>query len=202
MKRIFMVALIVFVSMVGLVLNSSGGEEPRYGGVWREIAASGPRVLGYLPEMGPGDEIAVLPAVERMMETNENRQIAPLLAESMEVGKDRKTMTFKLRKGIKFHDGSDFNAEAAAWNYQLYKDTKRLMFDDRIESIEVVDDYTLVLHITDYNNQFLFGLGWVPMYSKAAWEKAGGGDIEKSKAWARSHCVGTCLLYTSDAADE
>lgn len=191
MKKILLAALIVFVSMVGLVFNSFGEQEPRYGGIWREIAASGPRVLGYLPEMGPGDEIAVLPAVERMMETNKDKKIVPFLAESMEVGKDRKTMTFKIRKGIKFHDGSDFNAEVAAWNYRLYKDTKRLMFDDKIESIEVADDYTLVLHIKDFNNQFLFGLGWVPMYSKAAWDKAGGGDIEKSKAWVRSHCVGT-----------
>jgi ABC-type oligopeptide transport system substrate-binding subunit len=31
----------------------------------------------------------------------------------------------------------------------------------------------------------------VPIYSKAAWDKAGGGDFEKSKAWARANCVGT-----------
>ena len=191
MKKFLIITLIVFVSTVGLVFDSFGEQKPRYGGILREIVPNGPRVLGYLPEMGPGDEIAVLPAVERMMETSEEKKIVPFLAESMEVGKDRRTMTFRLRKGIKFHDGSDFNAEVAAWNYQLYKDTKRMQFDDKVESIEVVDEYTMVLHTTDFNNQFLFGLGWVPIYSKAAWDKAGGGDIEKSKAFARLNCVGT-----------
>jgi ABC-type transport system substrate-binding protein len=49
----------------------------------------------------------------------------------------------------------------------------------------------MVLHLTDFNNQFLDGLGWVPIYSKAAWDKAGGGDFEKSKAFARANCIGT-----------
>ncbi len=190
MKKILFICIVVAFLFPGLVFNAFC-EQPRYGGVLRTIWASGPRVLSYLPEMGPPDEIAVLPASEKLMEFNQDGDLVPLLAESMTVGTDGKIITFKIKKGIKFHDGSDLNAEAAAFNYQLAKDTHRMQYDDRLLSIEVVDPYTLRLHITGYHNQLLTSFGWVPLYSKAAWDKAGGGDIEKSKQFARVNCVGT-----------
>jgi len=133
----------------------------------------------------------MLPATEKLLEFDENHKLVPFLAESYEVDKENLTATFKLRKGIKFTDGSDFNAEVAAWNMQLYKDTMRMLFADKVEEIEIVDDYTIVVHLLDYNNMFDFAIGWLPMFSKKAWDDAGGGDAEKSKEWARIHIVAT-----------
>ncbi len=167
-------------------------EGPVYGGVLRQLASSGPMCLGYLPEMGPGDEIAVMPGVERMMEyTNADKQIRPLLAESVDIDVDNKTITFNIRKGVKFHDGSDLNAEVAVFNYNIYWEVGRLQFSPKILSIEVVDEYTMVIKLNEYNNQFIDGLGWVPIYSKVAWDKAAGGDFEKGKEFARANCIGT-----------
>lgn len=165
--------------------------EPVYGGILRQIDDAGPRVLSYLPEMGPWDEGDMLPATEKLLEFDDNHRLVPFLAESYEVDKENLIATFKLRKGIKFHDGSDLNAEAVAWNYQLGLDTHRLLFSEKVKNIEIIDDYTIAFHLMEYNNMFDFAIGWVPIFSKKAWDQAGGGDPEKSKEWARANCVAT-----------
>lgn len=164
--------------------------EPVYGGVLRQISDSGPQVLSYLPEMGPFDEGAMLPATEKLLEYDDNHKLVPFLAESYEVDHENLIATFKLRKGVRFTDGSDFNAEAAAWNLQLYLDTHRMLFADRVEKVEIVDEYTVAIHLLDYNNMFDFAIGWLPMFSKEAWEKAGSTDEERI-AWARTNIVAT-----------
>jgi peptide/nickel transport system substrate-binding protein len=50
--------------------------------------------------------------------------LAPQLAESWESSDDGLTWTFHLRTGVKFHDGTDFNAEAVCYNFQRMFDQK------------------------------------------------------------------------------
>jgi len=163
---------------------------PVSGGILREIWNSGPSCLSYWPEMGPGEETGVMPAEEKLMEYGWDNDIHPFLAESVTVDKDKKTITFKIRKGIKFSDGSDLNAEAVAWNYEMGNATNKLQYNDRLESIEVADPYTMVLHLKQYDRMLLSSFGWVPIFSKVAWEKAGSTD-EARKTWARANIVGT-----------
>ncbi len=184
MKKLLIITCIALIALLATTLNSLAEEKPQYGGIVREIFAGGPQVLGYYPEMGPGDHAAAFPAMECMMEMSDDRHIVPFLAESVDIDDKNLTMTFKIRKGIKFHDGSDLNADVVAWNYQLLKDTKKLQFNEMIKRIEVVDDYTMVLHLTGYNNQLKYSFGWVAILSKAAYET-------KGKEWCRTHVVGT-----------
>ena len=183
MKKCLFIFLILLFSTVGLVFSSSA-QTPQYGGVLKIIDRMGPQVLGYYPEMGPTDHYAAFPAIESIMELDEDRVFRPFLAEDVIFDEANLTMTIKLRKGIRFHDGSPLNAEACAWNYQLLKDTKKIQYYDLIKSIEVVDDYTVVLHLTTIHNQMPFAYGWVPMLSKVAYEKHG-------KDWCRKNVVGT-----------
>ncbi len=54
----------------------------------------------------------------------ETTEVQPGLAESWETSSDGKTWTFHLRKGVKFQDGTDFNADAVAFNFNRWMDPK------------------------------------------------------------------------------
>ena len=81
--------------------------------------------------------------------------IAPALAESWEVDKnDVQRWVFKLRRGVKFHDGSDFNADAVIWNWDKIRNKEAPQYDTKqagevaprltaIKSYKKIDDYTV-----------------------------------------------------------
>jgi peptide/nickel transport system substrate-binding protein len=183
MKKFLLVTVVAFVSLIGLPL-SSFAQAPQYGGTLKVVTPSIPAVLGYFKEMGPVDLAAAYPAAEPLMEYSSRRELKPFLAESVDINEKNLMITFHLRKGIKFHDGSDFNADAVAYNFTWLKDVKRLQFGDKVKSIEVLDPYTVRLHLTEYNNQLIHGLGWVFMWSKQALST-------KSPDWLRANPVGT-----------
>lgn len=77
-------------------------------------------------------------------------EVEPVLAESFEPNADKSVWTFKLRRGVKFSDGSDFNAEAArAGLLRMVKigllgnTINRFTSDDPENNLVVKDEYTL-----------------------------------------------------------
>jgi peptide/nickel transport system substrate-binding protein len=78
---------------------------------------------------------------------NEKMEPIPGLAESWEVAPDKVTWTFKLRKGVKFHDGTDFDANAVKFTIEAILDPKnnagRRSVYTVIKSVDVVDPMTV-----------------------------------------------------------
>jgi|LSQX01.1.fsa_nt_gb peptide/nickel transport system substrate-binding protein len=74
-------------------------------------------------------------------------QILPALAESWEVI-DSTTLELRLRQGVEFHDGSDFNATVAKWNIlrarNHEKSNQRVRLEN-IKDVEIVEEYTIRL---------------------------------------------------------
>ena len=169
--------------MIGPAL-SGFAQTPQAGGILRIVNPSSPAVIGYFKEMGPQDLSAAFPAVEALMDYTSRREIKPFLAESVDINEKNPMITFHLRKNIKFHDGSDFNADAVAYNFNWLKDTKRLQYGDKVKSIEILDPYVVRLHLSEYNNMLIHGLGWVFMWSKVAL-------TTKSPDYLRANPVGT-----------
>src|SRR5256885_658592 len=63
-----------------------------------------------------------------------NAQIIPALAESWQTP-DPKTYIFKLRQGVKFHDGTDFNADAVKFNIMRYLTDPKSLRKAEIDTI-------------------------------------------------------------------
>ena len=89
----------------------------KYGGIYKVAIAVGPATpFGYPPE-GAADSFTLnLPAVEKLAHFMADGSLEGVLATSWDVDIDGKSITLHLRKGVKFHDGSDFNAEVCKWN--------------------------------------------------------------------------------------
>jgi peptide/nickel transport system substrate-binding protein len=185
MKK-WLFSLIGVAFFVGVVCCPGFAQQskPQHGGVLRMIAAAGPRVIGYYPEMGPGESTATLPAIERLMRLGPNREFEPFLAESIKVDPKKLTMTITLRKGVKFTDGSPLDAETVAWNLKLLTEAKKLPLGDKIQSVETPDKQTVVVHLKEYNNLLQGAYSWAPILSKAAYEA-------KGKEWVRMNTVAT-----------
>jgi len=106
--------------------------------------------------------------------------IQPELAESWTVEGDGKRIVFKLRSGVKFQDGTDFNAAAVKWNIDRRLDPnvaspQLKQLDPIIDNVEIIDDATVAFNLKERSPGLLSLLGERPgfMISPAAAEKYG-----------------------------
>ncbi|WP_169710792.1 staphylopine-dependent metal ABC transporter substrate-binding lipoprotein [Staphylococcus lutrae] len=94
--------------------------------------------------------------------------IEPLLAESWNISEDGKTYTFHLRKGVKFQDGTPFNAEAVKKNFDAIQANQKLhswiKLSTLITRTEAKDDETFVLTLKEPYNATLEELSMTRPY--------------------------------------
>jgi ABC-type transport system substrate-binding protein len=140
----------------------------------------------------------MLPVIERLAEWGDTSgTMVGILAESWDIDPEGLTFTWNLRQGVKFHDGTDFNAEAVMWNFQQSMDNNRLSDGQYIDSMEVVDEHTLTFHLNAFNWVMLENWGLMSPISPTAFENSGATEEERI-AWARANAVGTGP-YTVDS---
>ncbi|MFC7687447.1 ABC transporter substrate-binding protein [Ureibacillus sp. GCM10028918] len=148
-----------------------------------------------------GDSVSLDPAIvtdgesfkvtENIYETllnfgEQDTTINPGLAKEWEVSEDGLTYTFHLQEGVKFHDGTDFNAEAVVKNVERWKGGAEEQFyyfhsmfkaegEDIIASVEAVDDKTVVFTLSRPQAPFLKNIAMSPfaIASPTAFEAAG-----------------------------
>lgn len=66
---------------------------------------------------------------DRLVESYDGKTLVPGLAESWTISKDGLVYTFKLRQGVKFHDGTPFNADAVVFNYMRMIDERHPFYN-------------------------------------------------------------------------
>ncbi|TSI10857.1 ABC transporter substrate-binding protein [Lysinibacillus sp. BW-2-10] len=148
-----------------------------------------------------GDSVSLDPAIvtdgesfkvtENIFETllnfgEQDTTINPGLAKAWEVSEDGLTYTFHLQEGVKFHDGTDFNAEAVVKNVDRWKAGTEEQFyyfnsmfkaegQDIIKTVTAVDEKTVVFELTRPQAPFLKNIAMSPfgIASPTAFEAAG-----------------------------
>ncbi len=109
--------------------------------------------------------------------------VIPGLATEWAVDANDKTRwVFRLRRGVKFHDGSDFNADAVVWNVRKVLDREAPHYDPRqvgvtatrmptLRRAEKIDDYTVALFTAEPDSLLPINLTNLFMASPTQWER-------------------------------
>ena len=187
-KLLFAIAIVALLGLgaAGIVLAADA--KPQYGGemIYGQAGAKFTLFPGRNTDSSAQD--VWLYAYENLVELNEKNEIIPWLAESWKVSADKKTVTFKLREGAKFHDGSPFNAEAVAFVFNEAK-KKKFLYISLLEGFDkaVADsEYEVSFHLEAPFAALLPNLAYRPLciFSPKAYK-------EKGEQWLATHLVGT-----------
>jgi peptide/nickel transport system substrate-binding protein len=110
------------------------------------------------------DEVVYANVFEGLVRFAADGSVIPGLAESWEISEDGLTYTFHLHDGVKFHDGTDFNADDVKFSLERINaadslNAQKQLYAD-IASVEVVDPLTVKVTLSKPNGNFIYNLAW------------------------------------------
>lgn len=164
-------ALVVVIAALILLITSgrpSGESEPRASLPIRVVI--GADIRGTNPGVTrDGNTDAILHhVVESLVAYRQNLEVAPMLAERVDVSPDHRTYRFVLRDGLRFHNGAPVTSAEVKWSWERMLDPEtgfrcRLWFDGSVEtgfgskivSIATPDARTVVFTLDRGNTSFL-----------------------------------------------
>ena len=188
----FILIIVVMTVISHLVIGVFAGPAqsaeptPKYGGTMTYIMAPTRPLIGWPPDLMMNNVVFFVQAcLETLLRADAKGNVYPWLAKSYKIADDMKSITFKLRKGVKFHDGSDLNSEVVKWNLDNMIKAK---LKRNWASVEIIDDYTVRVNFKVWSSTTIldFNEGIAPPFiiSKAAFDKNG-------LDWVRRNPIGT-----------
>ena len=173
-------ALLAPLALAGLLAPAAACAQeakPQYGGqlIYAQSGEKFTLFMGRSTDQSGQD--VWLHACETLVEMDSKNEIKPLLAKSWTTSPDGKKVTFKLQEGVKFHDGTPFNAEAAAFVFNEAK-AKKFIYLPLLEGFEQAtadSEYEMSFHLAAPFAALLPTLGYRPlcMFSPAAYKAVG-----------------------------
>jgi peptide/nickel transport system substrate-binding protein len=138
---------------------------------------------------GPVDAFYAFPCVEPLLRLDGNQNFHPWLAERFEIAPDFSYIKLWLRHGVKFHDGTDFNADAVKYAVDCALSNPQYTIGKAFEEPVIIDPYTVQLNFKngqwDWDSAKGLAYWWgLLMYSPTAAATHG-------KDWLKTHVVGT-----------
>ncbi len=169
----------LILALAGLFLALSGGaQEPQPGGTLRVGLQGDFTTLDPHMSTSAVDRDVYYQLYNTLVGLDPNLNIVPELAESWEQP-DPLAYVFRLRKGVRFHDGTDFNADVVRWNVERMVNPAtgsiRRSELGNIKSVDVLDSHAVRLNLKEPDAALLATLTDRAgiMVSRAAVEKHG-----------------------------
>src|SRR5688572_4164149 len=145
------------------------------------------------------DEVLYANVFEGLTRIGSRGEVLPALAESWTVSDDGKVYTFKLRTSVRFHDGTDFNADDVKFSLDRARadnstNAQKALFA-AIDSVEAVDPSTVKVTLKNPQGSFLYNMGWgdavivAPESAETNKEKPVGTGPFKFENWAKGSAI-------------
>ncbi|MBZ9633595.1 ABC transporter substrate-binding protein [Clostridium sp. FP1] len=202
--------ILAAVTVISLVFTGCGNknqanvkesekQEIKKGGVVKEAITSAPEGI-FMPAFFTfNDDAKVnLMIYEGLLGLDEKMELKPRLAESYKVSDDKKTVTFKIRKGVKWHDGKPFTADDVKFTFDFVSNPKYngpyTMFVNNIkgydefkagkskdlEGVKKIDDNTVSITTKNIYGSSLMNFGYMmTIIPKHVWDKSNVEAVQK-----------------------
>src|SRR5215510_6056981 len=135
------VGLVVSVFLVGLSGGDVAAQGPPEGQLTIAFDASiAPTFLDPAETPGIATPFVFLYALhDALIKPLPGNNMAPCLAESWKESADGLVYEFKLREGVKFHNGEPFTADDVKFSFHRYRGASAKLLHDRVKSVDVID---------------------------------------------------------------
>lgn len=159
MKYWKVLLIVLFIGTANLLPAFSdylGGDNPKYGGTLRMAHNADPISFNGLVNYWSTGTFLQRQVYNKLMAYDENNNLRPELATSMEVSADNKVFTFKLRDDVYWHDGIKFTSADVVFHYGLMKSPAiwgNTTFK-YLEKIEALDDYTVRFTFSKFTKHY------------------------------------------------
>jgi peptide/nickel transport system substrate-binding protein len=119
--------------------------------------------------------------------------LTPVLAERIDVSDDQTVYTFHLRPGVRFHDGSAFDAQSVVYSFERVLGMNKGPYwaIGYLETMEVVDDLTVRMTIRPGGPPFLHAVSMVGIVSPTSFDAQKKDGDDWAQDWAATNTAGT-----------
>jgi ABC-type transport system substrate-binding protein len=210
MMRLTTIGCAALLAALALNITACGGgkeiEKAKVDEVLTVLRGDKSEILDPHATNSGGDANLIQQMYEGLVRPSEKPPVVwePCLAESFEADKDFKTFTFRIRKGVKFHDGAELNAAAVKRSFDRCRNLPdpaappKLPYAEEyfagITGIETPDDFTVIFRLADTNPKFVASTGLFAasiVSPKAIKHMEGLKDGAERQGWLTSHPAGT-----------
>lgn len=184
-KRILLLMLALTVALSGCIggkskKNSSSNDKKIVVGIQQDLDSLDPHLA-----VAAGTKEVLFNVFEGLVKPDEKGNLVPAVASSYEVSEDGMTYTFKLREGVKFHNGKEVTAEDV--EYSINRNAGKLDEDllvsrfAIIDSVKAIDASTIEINLSEPDTEFIgyLTVAIIPCdYDKQATEPVGCGPYK------------------------
>jgi peptide/nickel transport system substrate-binding protein len=164
--RTLLAAVLVLVLLLGSGLPASAQARPEGEMRWALYVTLAPAWFDPAEVIGVLTPFWVMTALhDAVVKPMPGNLMSPSLAESWKVSPDGRVYEFKLREGVKFHNGDPFTAEDVRWSFHRAKGAKVLQ--EKVRDVEIVGPHRVRFHLHEPWPDFMTFYG--TFATSAAW---------------------------------